>query len=87
MTERPDLRATGRVVAVLEPTPRRNRIVGVLQNESNTAVTFIPSDPRLPKFHTELSDLPMDLKDGLMVQSILHPAEHNQTAIQTCSPM
>ena len=70
MKERPDLRPMGRVVAVLEPTPKRNRIVGVLQRESNTAVTFIPADLRLPKFHTKLRDLPADLKDDILVQNM-----------------
>ncbi len=70
MRERPDRRATGRVVAILEPTPKRSRIVGILQTESNPSVTFVPADQRLPKFHTRLNDLPADLRSDLKVQLI-----------------
>lgn len=64
MRERPDLRATGRVVAILEPTPRRNRIVGVLQKGSETTAVLVPVDMRLPPYQTKLSDLPADLRQA-----------------------
>lgn len=70
MRERPDLRATGRVVVILEPTPRRDRIVGVLQRESNAMLSFVPADLRLPKFKTRLNDIPADIRNSIEVRDL-----------------
>jgi len=61
MRDRPDLRATGRVVAILEQTSRRQRVVGVLQRESKQVV-LIPVDLKLPKCHVRPSELPDTIK-------------------------
>ena len=66
LRERPDLRATGRVVAILEPTPRRQRVVGVLQREARH-VTLIPVDLKMPKCHVRVNELPDTIKKLLEV--------------------
>ena len=71
MRERPDLRATGRIVAILEPTSRRSRIVGTIQQESGSdSVTLLPADMRLPKFQAKLSELPNSLLDAIQASQM-----------------
>lgn len=50
-------RATAEVVRVLTPSPRRHRIVGILQFQGGT-LCLVPSDPRLPKAIVDRSSLP-----------------------------
>lgn len=50
-------RATAEVVRVLTPSPRRQRIVGVLRIFGGT-LTLVPSDPRLPKAIVDRPSLP-----------------------------
>ena len=67
LVERADLRATGRVVAVLEPSPRRNQVVGVLQ-QAGPGCVLVPVDPRLPKGRVRVSHLPATLRAELQVR-------------------
>lgn len=67
LRDRPDLRATGRVVAILEETPRRQRVVGVLQQEARY-VSLIPVDLKMPKCHVRTSELPNTIKKLLEVR-------------------
>lgn len=69
MRDRPDLRAAGRIVAILEPTPRRNRIVGVLQKESETRVALVPVDLRLPRYLANFNDVPRELRDSMQAST------------------
>lgn len=68
MLERPELRATARVVGILEPSRRRGAIVGVLKEEpGGGALLLIPCDPRLPRCLIRSSELPNELKSSLKV--------------------
>ncbi len=66
LLERPELRATAKVVAVLEPSRRRGAIVGVLKEEpAGNALLLVPCDPRLPRCLVRSSELPPDIKSSL----------------------
>lgn len=46
---RPQLRVSGRVVALLERSPKRENVVGVLRVGLGAAMFLLPADPKLPK--------------------------------------
>lgn len=64
----PALRVTGKVVAVLEPSPKRERVVGVIAavpGASPPAYALLPLDPKLPRMAvapTDVSGMPDALK-------------------------
>lgn len=66
LLERPELRATAKVVGILEPSRRRGAIVGVLKEEpGGAALLLVPCDPRLPRCLVRSSELPPDIKPSL----------------------
>ena len=66
LLERPELRATAKVVGILEPSRRRGAVVGVLKEEpGGGALLLIPCDPRLPRCLIRSSELPNELKSTL----------------------
>lgn len=66
LLERPELRATAKVVGILEPSRRRGAVVGVLKEEpGGGAMLLHPCDPRLPRCLVRSSELPNELKSAL----------------------
>lgn len=64
----PGWRITGEVVAVVEPSRRREVVVGVLKQEGgidNGVLLLFPCDPRLPKMLVRSSQLPEAIKATL----------------------
>ncbi|KAL4856961.1 DIS3-like exonuclease 2 [Chlorella vulgaris] len=65
-------RATGEVVAVMEPSRRRESVVGVLKQdgERDTGTVFLhPCDPRLPRMMVRTTMLPPALREVLTAES------------------
>ncbi|BDA45360.1 DIS3-like exonuclease 2 [Coccomyxa sp. Obi] len=70
LLERPELRATAKVVGILEPSRRRGAVVGVLKEEpGGGALLLNPCDPRLPRCLVRSSELPNDLKSTLKAEA------------------
>lgn len=61
-------------MAILEPSFRRNRIVGGLQSEDWGGFTMVPADMRLPKGRVPASKVPEAVKKELLVRLSLHQA-------------
>ena len=59
---RPDLRPTGRVVAITRQSERRNRIVGVLGRSPEGQCILSPTDSRMPRCIVESHRLPDALR-------------------------
>ena len=71
LAERPAMRATAEVVAILEPSRRRGALVGVLKEEPGGGLLFLlPADPRLPRCVVRAADLPPVLKRELKARHI-----------------
>jgi DIS3-like exonuclease 2 len=65
-------RVTGEVVAVLEPSRRRESVVGVLkqEGEKDTGTFFlVPCDPRLPRMMVRSAGLPPAIKQALKTEA------------------
>eukprot|EP00192_Tetraselmis_astigmatica_P002303 CAMPEP_0117691284 /NCGR_PEP_ID=MMETSP0804-20121206/25625_1 /TAXON_ID=1074897 /ORGANISM="Tetraselmis astigmatica, Strain CCMP880" /LENGTH=998 /DNA_ID=CAMNT_0005504481 /DNA_START=114 /DNA_END=3110 /DNA_ORIENTATION=- len=62
----PHLRLTGRIVAILSPSPRRELVVGSMMSEANGVAFLVPSDPRLPKMMVKCHTLPGAIKEALL---------------------
>ncbi|GAB4816026.1 hypothetical protein N2152v2_003072 [Parachlorella kessleri] len=61
----PGWRATGEVVAVVQPSRRRDSVIGVLKQEGDSEtgmLLLIPCDPRLPRMLVRSAQLPQNLK-------------------------
>ena len=71
LSERPELRATAKVVGILEPSRRRGALVGVLKEEpgGNGPLFLVPCDPRMPRAVVRASELPPQLRAALKVQA------------------
>ena len=68
LSERPELRPTAEVVSILEPSARRNAVVGVLREEPSGNLMFLmPADPRMPKCVVRSAALPANIKQALKV--------------------
>ncbi len=72
LSERPELRACAKVVAILQPSRKRGSIVGVVREDPfGNALLLMPCDPRMPMCLIRSSELPADLKASLKVTSAL----------------
>eukprot|EP00887_Chlorella_sp_A99_P000156 scaffold16.g156.t1 len=80
LAQRDGWRATAEVVAVLEPSRRRETVVGVLKQASNleswartaqegNAVFLVPADPRLPRMIVRRDGLPFQLQQSLLAEA------------------
>ena len=73
LSERPELRACAKVVAILQPSRKRGGIVGVVREDPfGSALLLMPCDPRMPMCLIRSSELPLELKASLKVG----PAPH-----------
>lgn len=74
LSERPELRATAKVVGVLEPGRRRGQVVGVLKEEPGGGPLFlVPCDPRLPRAVVRGAELPPQLRSALQARALAAP--------------
>ena len=64
---RPELRIAGTVVAILEPSRRRQAVVGVLGQQPGGMLVLLPADPRMPLALVKASTLPPALRPALLV--------------------
>ena len=73
MLKFPGMRPTAEIVAVLNKTPRRTQLVGILKAEgSGDVLRFIPSDPRMPHMMVNAATLPASIQPSLQVRHCLH---------------
>ena len=68
LTQRPELRACARVVAILQPSRKRGAVVGLVREDPmGKALMLMPCDPRMPMCLLRFSELPAELKASLKV--------------------
>lgn len=68
LSERPELRACAKVVAILQPSRKRGSVVGVVREDPfGKALLLMPCDPRMPMCLIRSSELPAELKASLKV--------------------
>ena len=64
----PGMRPTAEVVAILNKTPRRAQIVGILNSEgTGDVLRLIPCDPRMPHMMVNASSMPSGIQQSLQV--------------------
>lgn len=61
-------RATAEVVAIVDPSPRRSCVVGVLRADGNNVI-WDPCDPRLPRAFVKDNDMPSALRKKLLAEA------------------
>ena len=70
LTARPDVRATADVVAIITPSARRARWVGLLEEgPAGGPLLLRPTDPRLPPAIVRGADLPADARADLKAEA------------------
>ena len=68
MLKFPGMRPTAEVVAILNKSPRRQQVVGILKQEyTGDALALIPADPRMPRMMVDAASMPSDLRQQLQV--------------------
>lgn len=68
MLKFPGMRPTAEVVAILNKTPRRAQVVGILNAEGSADVLRLtPCDPRMPHMMVNASSIPAGIQQGLLV--------------------
>ena len=80
LSERPELRACAKVVAILQPSRRRGSVVGVLREDPfGKALMLMPCDPRMPMCLIRSSELTAEMKASLKVAQCFSDAMHANT--------
>lgn len=75
MVNFPGIRPTAEVVAILNKTPRRAQVVGMLKAEgSGDVLRLTPCDPRMPHMMVNGSSMPSEIQQRLQVPSSVFPA-------------
>ena len=68
MVKFPGIRPTAEVVAILNKTPRRAQVVGILNAEgSGDVLRLTPCDPRMPHMMVNASSMPSGIQQRLLV--------------------
>lgn len=68
MVKFPGMRPTAEVVAILNKTPRRAQVVGILTAEGfGDVLRLTPCDPRMPHMMVNASSIPAGIQQGLLV--------------------
>ncbi|KAL6768182.1 RNB1 [Auxenochlorella protothecoides x Auxenochlorella symbiontica] len=66
LSRNPSARATGAVVGILQPSPRRERVVGMLLADPRTRqLCLVPKSPCLPRMSVDASRLPDSIKRAM----------------------
>lgn len=69
MVRFPGIRPTAEVVAILNNTPRRAQVVGILRAEGGGDVLRLtPCDPRMPHMMVNASSMPAEIQQRLLVR-------------------
>ena len=68
MLKFPGIRPTAEVVAILNKTPRRTQVVGILRAEGfGDVLRLTPCDPRMPHMMVNASSMPAEIQQKLLV--------------------
>ena len=66
------IRPTAEVVAILNKTPRRGQVVGILNAEGcGDVLRLTPCDPRMPHMMVNASSMPPGIQQRLLVCPLL----------------
>lgn len=69
MAKFPGIRPTAEVVAILNETPRRAQVVGILNAEgSGDVLRLTPCDPRMPHMMVDAASMPAEIQQKLQVR-------------------
>lgn len=69
MVRFPGIRPTAEVVAILNKTPRRAQVVGILRAEGlGDVLRLTPCDPRMPHMMVNASSMPAEMQQRLLVR-------------------
>ena len=84
LSARPDVRATADVVAIITPSARRARWVGLLEEGPAGGPLLRPTDPRLPPAIVRGAGLPAEARADLKAEARAGEADAPRTLLLAC---